>query len=427
MKGAIVMEIDYNARKALLQQHIDHFWNTLLSDPEKQQAFLPYLDRGKALYGVLLKNDRFLALAEPVTDETPLEVTQYYMRYDGVFCFLEGVFRDPENREILCANPLRFPYDPRASRQLPYLSRKHEKLFGLEVKTTTFVTNDRGIKDYSAQLEEVRRITVNQQNSRNPIKKFFFHQQGVTQCPVFRRENFLFYFPAKRALKYMLFIRKFEPVVRGTNWLLENGPAKPFASFGQMKLDDLGATGSSSFGDEEDKDDYDVVFYGNQKKLNAIRSFLVEGTRHGVFKPMNTKIKHRIRVLNREVVLECTGKPVLFCPFFILQPQTLNSLKHALVIPRGELKYFEARVLEDSESMLSPSRAIIGDFENVYPRATRPPDGSMLVLTHGAARGELFEGSWISVRNALIAEIHTVQGESFPALISRGWYDVEVM
>ncbi len=421
------MEIDYQARRVLLEQHIESYWNNVLSVPERRKHLLPSLERWKAMYGVLLRDERFLALAEPVTKDTPLEETQYYMRYDGVFCFLEGLFKDTEGREIICANPLRFPFAPRAQQQLPYLSSNYEHLFGLEIKTTTMVFNKHGYKDYGAQLEEVRRITVNQRNTRNPIQRFYFHPQGITQCPVFRRENFIFYLPARRALKYMLFVKKFEPVVRGTQWLLETPHLQSFLSGTQLKLDDMGATGSCSYGDEEDKEDFDVVFYGSQKKLVSIRNFIIEGTQHGIFKPLKTKIKRKVRVHNREIILNCTGKPVLFCPFFIVEPRSDDCLKHAVIVPRGEIKYFEARVLEDSENILCPSRVIIGDFDNVFPHGTMIKDGTMLVMTHGFSRGELYEGSWISGKNSLIADIYPANGNPFPALISRGWYDINVL
>ena len=113
------MTIDLNRKKALLEDHLEQYWSMILSNPARHSSFLPYLERWKAVYSILLNDERFLYLAVPVTKDSRFQVSQYYMRYDGVFCFMSSVYRDGSGRELLCANPLRFPYDPNAPRKIP--------------------------------------------------------------------------------------------------------------------------------------------------------------------------------------------------------------------------------------------------------------------------------------------------------------------
>ncbi len=421
------MSVDLGKRKALLEEHLEQYWEMQLRKPNAATNFRPYVDRWRAMYSVLLRDERFLTLAQPVTSKTRLGVSQYYMRYDGVFCFLTAVLREPSGREIILANPLRFPYDPKASPRRPYLSQKYEYLFSLHLKTTTKVKNSHGRKDHACQIEEGWRIKFNQENSRNPIRGFYFHPEGLCNCPVFKRENFIFEFPIKPALHYMLFQRKFEPLVKGVKWLLEEAHRKPYAKLKPFELSELGATGSSSFGDEEDKEDFDVVYFGTVERLRSIRNFIRDGMHYGTFDPIYPSQKRKPRVYNNEVIVELINQRLLMCPFFVLDDHVYDPLDHARIVPIERLHWLKATVVDDSGNMLTPSYVKViemgGYLWNTYGLNGPVP----LILMHGFRRGDFYRRDRLIIKKPFVARIHPVYGDPFIALICTAWFDVETI
>ncbi len=421
------MNVDLDQKKALLEEHLERYWEQQLRDPARRARYEPYLDRWRAMYSVLFNDERFLTLAEPVSRDTRLGVSQYYMRYDGVFCFQTAVLREPSGRELILANPLRFPFDPGASEIRPYLSRKYEHLFGLHMKTTTKVKNSHGRKDHACQLDEGWRIWTNQKNSRNPIQGFYFHPQQLCNCPVFRRDNFVFGFPVRPALHYMLFQRKFEPIVKGVQWLLEEAHRKPFAKLHPIELAELGATGSSSFGDEEDKEDFDVVFYGNLQRLRSIRNFLLDGIRHGTFDPVFAGQVRKPRVYNNEVIIKLINSRLLICPFFVLDDDVYDPLVHAMIEPLERLYRMQATVVDDSGNMLTPTRVNVmemgGRLWNSYGIQGSVP----LIIMHGFRRGDFYRGDHVRIKNPFVVRVHPAFGEPFIALLTAAWFDVDIV
>lgn len=416
---------DAAARRGELREHARRCWARLAEMRDGGRAFAARIERWEALLEIMLDDERFVRLAEPVTGDTVFRVAEYAMRYDGVHVFPEIVLRDDGGEELVVGNAMRLPYDETAPRALPYRCPRTERIFGVPVKPVTSVSDDRGVKSHVAQLEETEAVRINQEGSRFPIEPWRY-MAPVHAGAAFRREEFLFTFPVTRALRYMIDEAAFEPVVRGTRWLLEEAHLKPYADFEALGRDDLAATGSTSFGDEEDKEDFDIMFLGDLPFLRKIRDFIYGGTRAGDFRPFQSNFKRRLRVIHRGIVLDCTGEPILFCPFLNLKDPRSDRLYRARITDLGPVESFEARVVDDDENMICPSRVVLDDFDCVRADGWAPSGPMPLILMHGSSRGQFARGNWLRVLNARRARIEPEKEAAFEALLSTGWMDVDL-
>lgn len=379
---------------------------------------------------VFLKDERFLHIAEPFTDSTPMDPCQYYMRFDGCIVFVENALQD-DRGELIGGHPLRFPYVDECAG--PYLSHNIEPdIFGIPMKCTTRVIWN-GRKDYAKQTEECQRIIQYQKNSRYPFLPLYFDwhrvdgtQRQIMQTPVFRRDNFVFHFPFANAMDYMYKVLKFEPIVKGANWLMHEAHKYPYADFPPIKYSNLGVTGSSSFGDTNDKEDFDVVFINDMAHLKKYRDFIYTGIKEGMLAPVTWN--RRLRAYVKHIPIECNNNlPLLLCSFMNMKDPREDYLYRAKFRILDKIDYFEALVEDDTWNLINPPRVTLVHFQNV--RAKRflgIKDGMLFVAMTGTARGLYSIGMRLSVKNSLLVEFTPEHGKPFRSIVSPGWYDVDV-
>ncbi|MEW5691660.1 MAG: hypothetical protein AB1765_00010 [Candidatus Hydrogenedentota bacterium] len=423
----------------LLKKHIDKFydkkrkdWNNLPCDENFKSFLLDCLNKWDELFNnVFLRNEKFLKIAAPFTEHTLFNPCQYYMRFDGSIVFIENILLD-DYGELIAGHPLRFPYID----SIPgwyYSNNIEPDIFGIPMKCTTRVFFN-GRKDYQKQTEDCLKIINYQRNSKYPILPLYFHNQKVndqnlriTQTPIFRRENFIVYFPVRRALDYMYNIIKFEPVVKGTEWLLSKSHTYPFSKFEALEYDSLGVTGSSSFGDTNDKEDFDVMFLDSLENLQKFRDFINEAVKNDLFTFVS---KNRgLRVKLNEIKIECNNnQPLILCTFLNLNNIRDDILYRSRFNILGKIDYFEARVQDDSENMINPPRIKIADFRNVQNRDSLILEDNMLLIAMtGTARGLYYKDMYISVKDSIVVEFKPENADPFRAIVSIGWYDIEIL
>lgn len=425
-------------KKEMLEKHIfkhldtkKNIWKKSNWNYNTKKHLLNCIKKWKALFkNVFLNDKRFLNIAEPVTDKTIFEPCNYYMRTDGSIVFIEGTLTDNYG-EMIAGHPLRFPYaeDVKAK----YLSNVIEPdIFGIKMKCTTKVFwNNR--KDYGKQTEECFRIINNQKWSKYPILPLYFHNQKfynenlrITQTPIFRKENFVVGFPAKKALEYMYKNLKFEPILKGTEWLLNKAHTFHFSNFDKIKYSDLGVTGSSSFGDMHDKEDFDVILYNNINTLNKYRAFLQNGAKDGIFKFVSHN--RGLRVYLNESKIECNhNKPLIFCTFMNLDKTDNDILYKSKFKILDKIPYLEMKVFDDSENMITFPRVKVGDFKNVRaPRWLDLKNNMLFIQMMSTSRGSYLKGMKLKSYNVLLVEFYPVNKDKFRALVTTGWYDTRI-
>lgn len=405
-------------------------WKDLNCSAKLKSHLLRCLDKWKSLFDKVFLNDhRFVNIAEPVTKDTVFEPCNYYMRTDGSIVFIEVTLVD-EKGELIAAHPLRFPFEPGVRAR--YLSNNIEPdIFGTKMKCTTRVFWNRR-KDYVKQTEECWRIINNQRNTRYPILPLYFHNQNVygenlriIQTPVFRRENFVVGFPARKALDYMYNVLRFEPIVKGTDWLINKAHTYPFSNFKQIQFKNLGVTGSSSFGDTHDKEDFDVIFFNNFKNLKNYRDFLAEGIKHGIFNPVSHN--RSLRVYQKEIRIKCNhNKPLLLCTFMNLDNARQDFLFRSRFNILGKIDYMEMTVTDDSENMITLPRVRVANFNKIYCKKRLDLNDNMLLIQMmSTSRGAYLKGTRLGIRNVLLVEFKPEKGKKFNALVTTGWYDAK--
>jgi hypothetical protein len=404
-------------------------WGAMQAEAGFKRHLLVSLDKWEALYrDVFLRDPRFLGIAEPFTPKTRVDPCQYYMRLDGSIVFTEGVFWD-ERGHMIAGYPLRFPYDPRARGQ--YLSHNIEPdIFGIRMKCVTKVFKD-GKKNFEAQDEECHRIIRHQARGRNPILPLYYHRAHVdgenlqlVQTPIFRRDNFVFHFPFRKALDYCYHTLRFEPIVKGVDWLLSKAHTTGFWDLPPLKYEQLGCTGSTSFGDINDTDDCDIVFLGPVERLQKVRNFLYAGVTNGRFKSVSPYRRLRVHVPEERVACN-HNKPMLLCTFQMFDDVRQDYLYGARFKILGKVDYFEAEVADDSWNMVVPPRVTLRNIRNV--RAKRKifiPENTLLVTMMGTCRGYYGRGDRIGARRSIYVEFTPYNGKPFRALVSTGWYDI---
>lgn len=419
-----------------LKNHLDDYisrkrseWEKLKSDKDFKQHIFACLDKWEALYNnVFLRDKRFLAIAEPFTAKTRIDPCQYYMRLDGSIIFTEGVFWDSKGH-LIAGYPLRFPYDSRG--RGGYLSHIIEPdIFGIPMKCVTRVFKD-GKKNFKLQDEECHKIIRAQKNGRYPILPLYYHNENIhgenlqlVQTPVFRRDNFVFYFPFRKALDFSYNILRFEPIVKGTDWLLHRAHQLGFGNLKEINYNQLGVTGSTSFGDMNDKEDFDVVFLDTIENLQKFRNFLYEGVRRKLFNSVSPY--RRLRVTVPEVRIKCnSNKPMLLCTFQLLNDVRKDPLYGSRFRILQKVDYFEAEVIDDSSNMIVPPRVTLGNFRNVKSEPKLfIPENTPLISMMGTTRGYYGRGDKIGARRSLYVEFQPYSGTPFRALVSIGWYDI---
>lgn len=419
--------MNLDAKREELRTHAAHYWETL------GQKALPagYGDveiaTWRRLYEDLLQNERFVRLAHPVTEETVLPPNSYAMRFDGVYVFFEAFVRDGDNQEIISGNPMRYPWDEKAPAFVPYRSHDYESIFDQPVKLITKVKDDHGQKSHLAQIDESEAIVRNQRHSAHPIAPFRY-RKPFTEAHVFSRKDFVFHFPGKAAIRFMRDELKFIPIVKGCDWLLEEAHRRPWSTISPFELDELGATGSAAFGDEHDLEDFDVVFYGDLRRLQAVRDFIIDGTHAGEFRPFVSNFKRRLRVANLSLPVKEIEGHVVFCSFLCLENPKDDIMYDASIELIAPLDSVEGRVVEDDANMLSPSRVVLDDLCHVAPDGALDDLGPLpLVLMHGNCRGQFAVGNWLRIQQPTLCRIRPRKGEPFTALLSAGWRDVDIM
>lgn len=419
-------EVKLDDRRGELRRHFEAYWERRLSDAGGTERFpAARVARWKALYERLLADDRFVYLAEPVTAETRFLANEYAMRYDGVHVFPEAILRDGEGRFVVNGNPMRFPWDEAVKPERPYLCDKTEEIFGVPVRTVTTVKSKEGKKDHGAQLEECENIIFNQRDSACPIEPLRYDRQ-ISAAAFFAPEDFLVRFPVRTAMEHSYFRTKFEPVVKGIDWMIHEAHRKPYATFEKLSLDHFGATGSVSFGDEEDLVDFDVMFLGTRDELARLRDFLYEGTRAGDFRPFMSNYKRRLRVCNRQLTVDLTGEELLFCVFFGIdgEDDPMYGLK---IEPLREVEAFEAQVADDGLNMICPTFLKLKNVCHVEGEDFTGGTGEMpMIILHGGSRGQFCANNWLRVKNVRLARITPLQGEPYEAIVSTGWFDVDL-
>lgn len=418
--------MDRSAKRKLLREHAEAYWK----GSGREALPTGYGDREiaswKKLVDRLLENERFVELAHPVTEETVLPPNSYAMRFDGVYVFFEAFVRDGENREIISGNPMRYPWDEKAPAFVPYRSHDTESIFDQPVKLITKVKDDHGQKSHLAQIDESEAIVRNQRYSAHPIAPFSY-RKPYTEAHVFARKDFVFHFPARGAIRFMRDELAFEPIVKGCTWLLEEAHRRPWSSISPFELDALGATGSAAFGDEHDLEDFDVVFFGDLKRLQEVRDFIIAGTHAGEFRPFVSNFKRRLRVANRSLPVEEIGGHVVFCSFLCLDDPREDPMYDASIELVAPLESVEGRVVDDGANMLSPSRVVLDDLCGVRPEGALDELGSLpLILMHGNCRGQFAVGNWLRVERPTLCRVRPRNGEAFTALLSIGWRDVDI-
>ena len=370
----------------------------------------------------------FVVGMPPFTADTVVDPCQYYMRADGSIVFAEATLAD-EQGQLIGAHPLRFPYDAAATGA--YHSNNIEPdIFGMPMKCTTRVMRD-GRKNYALQTEDCQRIITYQRNSRAPLMPLYFHDQRVAgedlriiQTPVFRRDNFIVYFPFRKALDYSYNVLKFEPIVRGTDWLLNESHKLEFSTHAPLRYADLGVTGSSAFGDMNDKEDFDVVFLNRIEVLRQIREMLYAGVARGAFASVSPA--RRLRVEHHGIPIACNdNKPLILCTFQNLPDARQDLLYGSRFTILGKIKSLTATVTDDGENMLTPPRVKVAGFgERVGGDDLPLHDGMYLIPMMGSCRGAYSAGMRLEIRDALVVEFRPARGAAFTALVSVGWYDI---
>lgn len=420
-----------------LKYHIDEYlerkeraWAKSALDRERKSHLADCLVRWRAnFHDTFLRDERFLNIAEPFTPETVVDPCQYYMRADGSIVFTEVTLADTEG-QLIGGHPLRFPYDAAATGE--YHSNNIEPdIFGMPMKCTTRVMRD-GRKNYALQTEDCQRIITYQRNSRTPLMPLYFHDQHVggetcriVQTPIFRRDNFVVYFPFRRALDYMYKTLKFEPIVRGTDWLLQESHKLEFSRHAPLRYENLGVTGSSAFGDMNDKEDFDVVFLDKIENLRLIRDFLYAGVERGAFQSVSPA--RRLRVEHHGIPIACNAnKPLILCTFQNLADATQDMLYGSRFNILGKIERLEATVIDDSENMITPPRVKLGGFSSPEGETGRQVhEGMYLIPMMGSCRGAYSNGMRLAIRDALVVEFAPRHGNNFTALVSVGWYDID--
>ncbi len=420
-------EVNLDERRAELRQHFKGYWEARLTEDGAGDRFpSARVEHWKALYERLLLDDRFVYLAEIVTKDTLFRANEYAMRYDGVHVFPEAILRNDEGKFVVNGNPMRFPWDETVKPEREYLSNRTEEIFGVPVRTVTTVKNREGNKCHDAQLEECENIIFNQRDSECPIESLRY-DNSLSLSAFFEHNEFLVHFPVKRANDHSYFRTKFEPVVKGVDWMLKEAHKKPYATFEQLGIENFGATGSVSFGDEEDLVDFDVMFCGDVPLLGKIRDFLYEGTRAGDFRPFMSNYKRRLRVCHRKLTVDLTGEELLFCAFFSIDKMEDDPLYGLRIKPIRDVEYFEAQVDDDSLNMICPTRI---DMKNVcHVKGEDFTDGTgkiPLIILHGGSRGQFCENNWLRLSNLKLVEVEPMKGESYRAILATGWFDLDL-
>ncbi|HOK41354.1 MAG TPA: hypothetical protein PLD27_10000 [bacterium] len=419
-----------------LKKHITNYiekrgkdWSNKIQNKELKNYLFQCLEKWRALYfNVFLKDERFISIAEPFDENTLVDPCQYYMRLDGSIIFTEATLYDNDG-EIICGHPLRFPYMREVKAN--YFSHNIEPdIFGIQMKCITKVIHN-GRKDYGRQIQEAIKIFEAQKNTKYPILPFYFHKQKVNgrdysiiQTPIFRRENFVVYFPFRKAFEYMYKVKKFEPVVKGADWLLNESHKYPFAKFGKINWSNIGVTGSTSFGDMNDKEDFDVVLLDNIERLRLYRDFIYDGVKNNLFAMISKSRK--LRVILNQIKIQCNNNsPMIFCSFLNLENIKNDFLFRCRVNIIGSIDYFEGKVLSDEENMLTPPRVKLCEFKKVYTKTNFWLfDGIYLIPMMGTSRGLYCKGDRIAARNSLIVEFIPEHSQKFYAIVSIGWYDI---
>lgn len=422
----------------ILKNHIIHYfnakkkeWSNFKCDSNFKNYLFDCIKKWEYLFhNVFLKDKRFLYIAEPFNSDTLVDPCQYYMRMDGSIVFTEAVFLDDKG-ELIGGHPLRFPFEKNVKDS--YLSHNIEKdIFGIPMKCTTKVFWN-GRKDYGKQTEECIRIVNNQKNTRYPILPLYFHNQKVNnenfriiQTPVFRRDNFIVYFPFKKAFNYMYNVVKFEPVVKGADWLMNKAHSFEWSNIPKIEFGNLGVTGSTSFGDTNDREDFDVVIINKLENLRKFRDFLINGVNRGLFTAVSKNRK--LRVFLNDIKIECNNnQPLILCTFQNLDNIKTDFLYRCRFNILGKIDYFEAAVSDDSENMLTPPRIKISDIKNLKSKLNiKIENNSLFIQMAGTSRGLYNKGSRIKSRNNLYVEFKPEFGNWFKAIVSLGWYDTDI-
>lgn len=421
-------KFDFNEKKEQLKKHLEAYWEKRFADETDIQHLKKNHPKWIALFDQLLANERFVILAEPVTDKTNVRTSEYYMRYDGVSLFPESLLCDKEGEELIFANPMRFPYDSEIDKIIDYRCPKEELMFDVPMRSVTSVENDLGKKCHVAQMEEMERIRLNQERSKYPIETFHY-MSLLSEASYYRRKELVFYFPMERAMDFMYSDVEFEPIVKGVNWLMEKSNDQPFSKFtNKITWEDLGATGSASFGDEDDLEDFDIAVIGSLQLLREFRDFLINGTRHGTFRPYMSHAKRRLRAVNRQIYIALIDKHLLFCPFLLPKDTVKDTpLYRAYVEPIRRIGYFEAKVSDDSLNMVCPSVLKINEIcELRGDDKIDLPEEMEIYIVHGGSRGQYYNDNWLRIYNAVLCNITPPGGKTFQAFLSLGWADMDL-
>lgn len=420
-------EVNLDDRRGELRRHFQAYWEARLAEADAAERFpAKRVEAWKALYEKLLEDDRFVYLAEPVTEDTRFIANEYAMRFDGVHVFPEAILRNETGDLVVNGNPMRFPWDRSVKPERPYLCDKTEEIFGVPVRTVTTVKSKEGKKDHTAQLEECENIVFNQRDSACPIESLRYDRR-ISSAAFFSPRDFLVRFPVRTAMEHSYHRTRFEPVVKGIDWMLNEAHLRPYANFDQLSMKNFGATGSVSFGDEEDLVDFDVMFLGTGEELAQIRDFLYEGTRAGDFRPFMSNYKRRLRVCNRELTVDLTGEELLFCVFFSLDPSEDDPMYGLKIEPLADVKAFEAQVACDRYNMICPTRLDLKNVCHIEGEDFTEGKGEIpMIILHGGSRGQFCTNNWLRIKDVRLVEVTPMKGEPYKAILSTGWFDIDL-
>lgn len=336
--------------------------------------------------------DDFKVLFEPVGPKTRLVPSEYVIRDDGTFIFLEAVFTDPDGSEHIIGNPVRFPKMPGNTFQFP---GKIDKIFGQEIFNIMkiFAGNKMG-DSHSIQVETLKATIASQAGTGWALRPF--RPTPLHVGSRFDRSEFIYHFPMDKTLKYFI-DQKVPNVLDALVWAeREVG----------LKVPDLGLTGSSSLGIIDPKEDVDLCFIAPVAKLTAVRNVIRDGVKSGRFTPL-VEFGHVWPLRVKTDTFE-------LCPFFVGTDYEMNG---ACITLNEKLPDQKVRIVGDERNMLSPIMLQVEDEKKKVHE---------LVITTGFNRGHYFTGDRLLLKGPETATVKT-SARTFEALVIKSWNSADII
>jgi len=351
------------------------------------------IKRQADFFSIIENNKQFQLFAKKFKEDEIIYPSTYYMLKNGTLIFVVC-----ELEEMILAETVRTP--ALGCKNTRALS---ETLFGVEyLNVMKIFTNNDYSKSQKIQKNEMEKILSSKTRpefARFHIKSSPFYFNGI-----YTRNDIAYSFSLKKSFK--IFYENSSHLRDVADWIMKN-IGIPF--------ENLGLTGASQLGLDEEDGDIDIVFLGKEKEVITFKSNFI----HSKLPPL--EYKRKIWPLRRK------WKTYELCSFYVQTenpPIFYSKVKFCEKI-KGMLK---AMVVDDKYNMLTPtllkikllpehlSESILIKLNKYFDRNT---DMNFILFT-GFYRGDFFLNDVITIDSPDIVKIEK-QGKSNFALSTSLW------